>query len=164
MLIFVFSDSHGTTEHMEALLEKELPDMVIHLGDHAADAKRLASRFPMPLVCVAGNSYDDLYSGEQDRVILRLEGHKMLLCHGHRYHVKSSLLALGYAAASEEAELVLYGHTHIPADETASGVRFINPGSAGRGYLRGNTYARLTVTAKDITCKIERLPDGRNRT
>lgn len=163
MLIFVFSDSHGTIEPMTALLEQELPDMVIHLGDHADDAKKLADRFPMRLVSVAGNSYDDLYGGAPERMLLKLEGHTVLACHGHRYQVKSSLLALGYAAQSAEADLVLFGHTHTPCDVTDGAVRFINPGSAGRGYLHGNTYARLTVTQDEISCEIRRLSDGRKR-
>jgi len=35
--------------------------------------------------------------------------------------------------APEGADFILHGHTHVPRDEVTGGVRFLNPGSVGRG-------------------------------
>jgi len=158
MLCYVFSDSHGIVEPMTKILSQSLPDAVIHLGDDLADAKYLAERFPMQMISVPGNSYDDMYSNEPGSRMITLEGHRLYLCHGHRYQVKSSLLTLGYAAMSRDAEIALFGHTHIPCDETQNGIRFINPGSVSKGWLSGNSYARLTLTRQDVQCEIVKLP------
>jgi len=158
MLLYVFSDSHGATENMVSVLSRELPDMVIHLGDHVEDAEYISRRFPMRMLYVAGNSYDDSYSGEPLERIVTLEGHRIYFCHGHRHHVKTTRLNLVYAAREQEAEIALFGHTHVPCDETADGVRLINPGSISKGWLGGNSYAAITLTHDNVTCEIRKIP------
>ena len=76
--------------------------------------------------------------------MLNLEGHRILLTHGHRYGVKNGLGGLLNRAAQEGADIVLFGHTHQPMTETVpSGtvlggvtidrpIRLFNPGSIGR--------------------------------
>ena len=49
--------------------------------------------------------------------------------HGHGYSVKSSLLPLRRRALELDVQLVLYGHTHLPALSEEEGVLFCNPGS-----------------------------------
>ena len=47
MNILVLSDSHGNISNMEEAVEREKPDMILHLGDCWRDAERLAERtFP----------------------------------------------------------------------------------------------------------------------
>ena len=53
----------------------------------------------------------------------------ILLTHGHGYSVKSSLLPLRRRALELDVQLVLYGHTHLPALSEEEGVLFCNPGS-----------------------------------
>ena len=58
-----------------------------------------------------------------------LGGKRFLLLHGHQYYAMSSLL---YRAEEVHADMVLYGHTHMP-DLSADGPRLIlNPGSLSR--------------------------------
>ena len=47
MKIAIFSDSHGETETMCDVVEKEKPDMIIYLGDGIADAEQLNVKYPM---------------------------------------------------------------------------------------------------------------------
>ena len=37
MKVVIFSDSHGDVEIMVQVIEKEKPEMIIHLGDGKAD-------------------------------------------------------------------------------------------------------------------------------
>lgn len=41
MNILVLSDSHGNISNMEEAVEREKPDMILHLGDCWRDAERL---------------------------------------------------------------------------------------------------------------------------
>ena len=45
MKLLILSDSHGEQEFMQLAVRRERPDAVIHLGDHCADADRLAEEF-----------------------------------------------------------------------------------------------------------------------
>ena len=67
-------------------------------------------------------------TGEAER-LLELDGVRILLTHGYGYSVKSSLLPLRRRALELDVQLVLYGHTHLPALSEEEGVLFCNPGS-----------------------------------
>lgn len=56
MKLLILSDSHGEQEFMQLAVRRERPDAVIHLGDHCADADRLAEEFcGLPVLSVCGN-------------------------------------------------------------------------------------------------------------
>lgn len=136
MRILILSDSHGNIWNMKLAVERTKPDQIIHLGDHFRDGEALKEAYPLlPVAQVIGNCdlYDFSARGGKDQLILTLDGHRIMLCHGHRYHVKSSLLSLSYAAREAEAELCLFGHTHIPHLEQLDGSTLLNPGSIGGG-------------------------------
>ena len=136
MRILILSDSHGNIRNMKLAVERTKPDQIIHLGDHFRDGEALKEAYPLlPVAQVIGNCdlYDFSARGGKDQLILTLDGHRTMLCHGHRYHVKSSLLSLSYAAREAEAELCLFGHTHIPHLEHLDGSTLLNPGSIGSG-------------------------------
>ena len=52
-----------------------------------------------------------------------------MVTHGHLYSAKYGLEKLSYAGEEKNADIVFFGHTHIPTDETMGNVRLINPGS-----------------------------------
>ncbi|MBR6678280.1 MAG: metallophosphoesterase [Oscillospiraceae bacterium] len=136
MRILILSDSHGNVKNMKLAAERTKPDQIIHLGDHFRDGEALKEAFPLlPVAQVIGNCdlYDFSAREGKDQLLLTLDGHRTLLTHGHRYHVKSSLLSLSYAAREVEAELCLFGHTHIPHLQQLDGLTLLNPGSIGNG-------------------------------
>ena len=52
----VFADTHMNTARMLDAVRRAKPDVLIHLGDHASDAKQLRREFPeLPLYVVCGN-------------------------------------------------------------------------------------------------------------
>lgn len=133
MRILILSDSHGDLRSMKLAAERTKPDQIIHLGDCWQDTAALKALFPLiPVAQVPGNcdAYDFSARGPE-QLILTLDGHKVMITHGHRYHVKSGLLSLGYAAKEAGAELCLFGHTHHQTQEDFDGVILLNPGSIG---------------------------------
>ncbi|MDD6157786.1 MAG: metallophosphoesterase [Lachnospiraceae bacterium] len=127
--ILVLSDSHGNVNNMVIAVKETKPDMIFHLGDCWSDAVTLHKQYPdITMVQVPGNC--DCVMEPSER-LLEMEGVKLLLCHGHAYNVKSSLLSLEYAAREKQVDIALYGHTHAVGMDWNNGVRLYNPGSIG---------------------------------
>ena len=130
MKILVLSDSHGNISNMLQAVQRESPRMVLHLGDCWRDGQRLHDRFPdLPFEQVPGNC--DFRSSEPAETELLLEHKRVLMCHGHTYAVKQSLLPAGLAAEEKQLDLFLFGHTHKPLVDMRGKTLFLNPGSIG---------------------------------
>ena len=150
MKIAVFSDSHGYTKAMLACAQNEQPDMIIHLGDHALDAQVFVREFPKtPLYVVRGNC--DVFSTEPEQVIIEAEGKRIIAFHGHTKGVKLGLQNALYAAREVGADILLFGHTHIPLCDERYGIRILNPGTVGQGNVR--TYGVIVIHGDDIYCR-----------
>src|SRR5699024_7242872 len=61
--------------------------------------------------------------------IIDYNGLRLLITHGHLYGIKSSLMQLRYRALEAEANIVLFGHSHIAYAEQLDMQGLINPGS-----------------------------------
>ena len=142
MKLLILSDSHGHLDNMIQAVELESPHMILHLGDCWRDAERLHDHFPeTPLHQVPGNC--DFRSTEPTEQILCIKDYRILLCHGHTYGVKSSLIAAGYAAEEQNLDVFLFGHTHRPLVDKRGKTWFLNPGSIGDA--RYPTYGIVTI-------------------
>jgi len=150
MDILVFSDSHGEIELMANIVQEISPDLIVHLGDHEKDAKALSLRFPdIPLHRVRGNCDFLSKTSELEEVVVAEK--KIILTHGHRYHVKESYNALYNMGHFAEADLVLFGHTHIPHYEQVNNMHVLNPGSAR------DSCSIVQIQDGEIRCKHLRL-------
>ncbi|MBQ8892889.1 MAG: metallophosphoesterase [Clostridia bacterium] len=124
----IISDTHGLREPMRELYDLYPNDGIIHLGDHIDDARWMMQYTAgHPVYQVRGNC-DFGAQGPEDQ-LLELGGVKVLMMHGHRFGVKS-----GYGGALAEAkrrgaDVLLFGHTHIPFLEEREGILMMNPGS-----------------------------------
>lgn len=144
MRALILSDSHGMGSNLMQLFDKAWQaigpgpvDAYIHCGDGASDMERvrdlLSEHDPKAAIyCVRGNC--DFGSDVPAEQLLTLGGMRILVCHGHRYHVKTDLIYLSMAARERGCQLALYGHTHIP-DEEFGQVMMVNPGSAADGRM-----------------------------
>ncbi len=128
MRIGVFSDSHGDISAARRFFDRLSPlDCLFHLGDYAADGEKLSKLFSCPVYAVRGNC--DYRSDMPLERQVDLNAKRFLLLHGHQYY---SLSALMYRGEEVHADMVLYGHTHVP-DLSADGPRLLlNPGSLSR--------------------------------
>ena len=131
--ILVFSDSHRSRGGMMNAIDREQPDLVIHLGDLAADAEELGYAYPrQSMICVPGNC--DGWTTDPAIRLVTLEGHKVLLSHGHLWDVKRGYGGAIAAARKADAEILLFGHTHVAYCEQADGLWILNPGAARSSY------------------------------
>jgi len=124
--IGVISDTHGLLrpEVIEAFAGV---DHIIHAGDIGGDAIIDALKEIAPVTFVAGNN-DDASGYEIRRV--SIGGVRILVTHilPRPHSPAKNVLA---ALRSEKADLVVFGHSHLPHDEVVDGVRYFNPASAG---------------------------------
>ena len=126
----ILSDSHGVISNMKQAVIRSPPDGILHLGDCWQDGQRLHQLFPqLPFYQVPGNC--DFRPDVPSERVLEMEGFRILLCHGHTYGVKQSLLSAGYAAEEQNLDLFLFGHTHRPLVDRRGKTLFLNPGSIG---------------------------------
>lgn len=135
MKILVFSDSHSEHAFMERTMEAVRPDCVLHLGDFLEDGETISMEYPeVRFYQVPGNC--DAYRNHRDLPeILQpvIGGVRFYMTHGHLHHVKSMEGILLRAAEEAKADIVLYGHTHMPVCyQEESGLWVMNPGAAGR--------------------------------
>lgn len=137
MKILVFSDSHSNVSNVCNIIDicKSDTSLVVHLGDLTSDFKKIKNRFPdIPGISVKGNN--DFFDLEvESEYVGILEGIKCLFTHGHQYSVKSGISGIAVRARALKAELVLFGHTHMPYKEKRGNTLFFNPGSVGVGGL-----------------------------
>lgn len=81
------------------------------------------------VLSVRGNC--DLWGPPRAETLLRtFEGVRIFGTHGHRYGVKQGLLRFSLAAQEQQAQVALFGHTHIPYCRQEDGLWLLNPGAA----------------------------------
>jgi putative phosphoesterase len=98
---------------------------------------------------------------------IRLEahGHRLRLVHGSPRRMNEYLFAdrdersLQRIAAIADADVLVFGHTHIPWDRVIGGVRFVNAGSVGKpkdGDPRAG-WLLLEVAPEGVTATMRRV-------
>ena len=142
MKCLIFSDSHGSFLGMRRALDKH-PDaeVVFFLGDGLSDADFLA-RYDKERMWRAVRGKCDFRSLFCDREAQKteeifLEGKRILATHGDLYQVKYGLENIKSLAKLRKADIVLFGHTHLPYEEYADGENpfyLFNPGTSSQSY------------------------------
>ncbi len=145
---------------MEQCVEKTQPDAIIHLGDFVWDGENLAAKYPgIRVIQVAGNC--DRYRVAPDYPTIRVEticGVRFFCTHGHLHGVKTFTDRLVADARRYNADIALYGHTHMhEIHKEDCGIWVVNPGSAGN---YGGTAALITIRdLGNFTCSIIKQGD-----
>jgi hypothetical protein len=145
MRVGVLGDSHGDLDlSKQAVRAMGAVDLLVHTGDFYQDALLLADQLGVEVHAVVGNC-DRCVPGPREE-LLELAGHRIFLTHGHLYGVKQGLLRLDYRAREVGADLVIFGHTHVPLSEEFNGIRYLNPGSVAWPRLAGQcSYALIRL-------------------
>lgn len=148
-MFVVLSDTHGRNGHrlagraLEAVSEAE---RVLHAGDFVTERVLDAFQGIGPeLHAVHGN-----VDGPRVRERLPaartvdLAGVKVAMAHGHEHAGTTGLTLFGRGRA---ADLVVFGHSHVPGVQRAGEVTLLNPGS--HADPRGNpaSHAELEPTS-----------------
>jgi uncharacterized protein len=109
-------------EHLRAA------DLILHAGDVcvAGVLDELAAYAPVHAVCGNNDGPDVVAWGAPDTLELDIDGLRVAMIH-------DSGQATGRASRMRRrfptAAVVVFGHSHIPLDQTADGIRIFNPGS-----------------------------------
>ena len=127
MRILVVSDTHRKHDNLDIAIEKVMPDRIYHLGDGEGGEDYIEAVAECPLEIVRGNC--DFGSNLPAEVVMSLGRHVVMLTHGHYYNVNYGTQMLVEAAKEKGADVVFYGHTHVPAFEQKNGNYYVNPGS-----------------------------------
>ena len=145
MKYFIASDIHGSAYYCERMLEayrREGADRLILLGDILYHGPRndlprdyapkrvidMLNAIKSEILCVRGNCDTEVdqmvldFPILADYALLDVNGSTVFITHGHRHN----LAALPPLKAGD---VLLHGHTHIPACEEKGGITYLNPGS-----------------------------------
>src|SRR5579864_150542 len=128
MVIGVISDTHGLLRP-EALKALRGSHAIIHAGD-VGDQEILAKLTEIaPVTAVRGNVDTEPWARKLPETnVLEIDGISIYVLHNlDQLDLKPE--AAGFSA-------VIYGHSHVPAQEIKNGVLYFNPGSAGPKRFR----------------------------
>lgn len=158
MKLMIASDIHGSSRYCRQMLEaykREAADRLLLLGDLLYHGPRndlpegyapkevisMLNEVKQGLLCVRGNCDTEVdqmvleFPIMAEYCLLEIDGLAMFATHGHVFHPESPpMLRAG--------EILLNGHTHIPACEDRGAFWYLNPGSVSipkegspHGYL-----------------------------
>ncbi|MFM2082170.1 MAG: hypothetical protein RL380_861 [Verrucomicrobiota bacterium] len=133
MKIGILSDTH---DYLDPRLEKLFTgvDHLLHGGDVGMQQIILELGFIAPVTAVLGNT--DMGNPLKLTEVVTLAGRKFLL--HHIVNPRSPDDKLRALLARHQPDVVIFGHTHQAFDETIGGIRFFNPGYAGKPKLGVN--------------------------
>jgi uncharacterized protein len=163
MRVLVLSDTHSPRRWKAcppALLPHlEDADVILHAGDVCTpDVLDLLSTFAPVHVVMGNNDVPEVAEwGAPETLEVELDGVRIGMVHdsGQR-EGRAARLRRRFPTA----DLVVFGHSHIPLDETADGVRILNPGSpTDRRRQPAGTFATLLLQDGELVeARIEQLP------
>lgn len=159
MTVLILSDTHRSRDRLKKVLELHRDaDAIIHLGDGYGDFSELDVG-DVPLYRVRGNCDEecDIFGALPDECVAEIGGVRIMMIHGHRHGVKFGPAKAASDAVARGADILLYGHTHIPRQVyLAAGERvgvhelkkplwIFNPGSLGSPREGRPSFGVLTV-------------------
>ena len=160
MKLAIWSDSHDNIPNIQkalAYLDKLKINFMIHCGDLAAPAvikKELGPKFKGEIHFIHGNVADQALN---QKVASEFEH---VTCHGDQgeLEIDGKKIAFNHypeeakkLAASGKYDVVFYGHSHIPWEETIGKTKLFNPGT-----LAG-MFAKATFAIYDTTTNTAEL-------
>lgn len=127
MKIGILSDTHM----MKNFIDKTIPylkkcDLIIHAGDNFSDSKYIHSMTNIGIMAVKGNCD---FENVEEELVFEIEDKIIFLCHGDKYGVKYGIDTIESKAKEYDANIVIFGHTHIPLCIDKDEILYVNPGS-----------------------------------
>jgi hypothetical protein len=103
-------------------------DVILHAGDVCVPSvlAELAAYAPVHVVCGNNDGPDVVAWGAPETLEIDLAGLRVAMIHDSGHKVGRTARMRG---RFPDADLVVFGHSHIPLDRTGDGVRIFNPGS-----------------------------------
>jgi putative phosphoesterase len=103
-------------------------DLLLHAGDIGGEDILMELALIAPVRAVYGNTDRRPLPGVRDAIDDVIGGLRVHVSHGHELGAPR----VESLVAAYDADVILYGHTHVPLIErTSAGVLVVNPGAAG---------------------------------
>ena len=160
MLVAVISDTHmprGARRLPDDFVERiRAADVLLHAGDFmTVGAMRQLERIGPPLIGVHGNvDSADLRRQLPEERVVDADGARIAMLHDAG--PRAGRLARMRARFGERADLVVFGHSHMPLHEQAGdGFQTFNPGSpTERRRAPTHTMGLITVDSGVLSCEL----------
>lgn len=150
--ILIISDTHYLRKNdLVSFLEK-FQDIVavIHCGDIylGYEPHEFDSLIPF-YICRGNNDFANIPRIEN----FEIDGIRFTITHGHIHNFAYNPLSLQALLEDYPADVICFGHTHIPYLHEEDDLIIMNPGSLSlsRTYPRQNTYALFDTLTKNIS-------------
>lgn len=132
MRFLLLSDTHGDFSVAQRLtLAQPAAEIVLFAGDGCREIEDVACLHPEKMFYLVRGNMD--WNSEQPALRLEtLAGVRILMLHGNGREVGHGSPSLRRLAKEYDAQIVVYGHTHVADVDYEDGVYYLNPGSARR--------------------------------
>lgn len=146
MKIGIISDTHNYFDPKIIGLFEGV-DHILHAGDVGMPYIILQLEGIAPTTVVSGNTDAAGTYGETE--LVQLAGRKFLVHHIVDVHHPSDIVKR--RAARDTPDVIVFGHSHKPFNETIDGTLYFNPGYAGKPrFGQPRSIAILHCSEKDI--------------
>ncbi len=136
MKFLIVSDIHGNSDLFNKIVKENSDvDGLFFLGDGMREFNIVMQSYPeIQVFAVNGNCDMPFYhsNSEQKTAVQAIEGYRIFYTHGDLYSVKTGFSNICIAAHDKNADIVLFGHTHVPCNEIISNLYLFNPGALAR--------------------------------
>lgn len=145
MKLMIASDIHGSAFYCRKMIEafkREGADRLLLLGDILYHGPRnnlpreydpkeviaMLNPIKKEILCVRGNCDTEVdqmvleFPILADYCLLEIDGHTIFATHGHQFHPQNPPML-------KDGDILLSGHTHIPANRDMGTYTYMNPGS-----------------------------------
>jgi putative phosphoesterase len=151
-VVGVISDTHGLLRP-EAVDALRGSDHIIHAGDVGDPAILDTLRALAPVTAVRGN----IDKGQWARKLAETEVVELT---GISVYTLHDLGTLDLKPEASGFSAVIYGHSHIPKQETRNEVLYFNPGSAGpRRFKLPISVGKLVIADRHVRGEIIKIAD-----
>jgi len=152
-MILLISDIHGSRANLQRILDSGRYESIIFCGDGLNDLVFAAVSPQIQVTSVLGNcDRAGGYHGENS-AIMKLGASNVLVVHGDLHDAKQTTSKLVSAALARGADIVFFGHTHLPCSVEEGGVHLVNPGA-----VRDGCYAICSVVHGTLKLDFKRIP------
>ena len=150
MKLGILSDTHLIAPHPELKkwVDRHFKDVdkILHLGDFTdlSIAKYLSDQ--KELIAVCGNmDLREIRDEFPTKKEVEISGFRIGLIHGGGppFGIEARI-----REQFDDVDVIVYGHTHTPANHQVKGILFFNPGSPTRTFARKGTIGILHVEEK----------------
>ncbi|HRZ39856.1 MAG TPA: metallophosphoesterase [Candidatus Omnitrophota bacterium] len=155
MKIGVVADTHSKKLPPQLIKDFKSVDLIIHAGDICDESGLKQLQILAEVKGVCGNM-DDQKLGAMfpERCILTCEDCRIGVVHGQG--PKGQVLKFVQETfRKEKVDVVVFGHTHTPCQETVGSVLYFNPGSPTDDiFAPYRSYGILEISGKDVRARI----------